>query len=358
MQLSRALVLVFAAMLAGCGGSSVVRLVDGRPEVGRFIGPEAYALYGRGASAEAQGDVTGALRAYQAAADADPESPEIWTRLGALRCREALSVALPELARAEAADPSFGPLHRERARCLLAHGRVTEALAASRRAVALDPEDLEASLVYASALERAGRSEEARLALRALTVSHPGAVGPWRALAGAARRAGDVGLTREAAERADRLSPSREPVTLGQVDAALLAGDMDAALRLSRRAHLASADIAVRAAALGLVDAARERGALVLGAEPANASARIAVAAAADLSGDTAALAGAMRRVPARSTAPSPLSRVLFAEVLARRVGVDAARAWLDALPETGSAGDDPVLAAAVERVRKRLATR
>jgi hypothetical protein len=114
----------------------------------------------------------------------------------------------------------------------------------------------------------------------------------------------------------------------------------------------------VRAAALGRAAEAREQAELVLGADPADTSARIALAAAADLAGDPAAVAAAMRAIPARGTAPSPLARLVFAEALARRVGPDAARAWLGPAWPDAPASDDPLLAATAARVRTALSPR
>lgn len=356
--------------LAGCAEPEVVRLVDGRPQAGRYISDYAYALYARGAEAEARGDAVNAVRAFQAAALQDPESPEIWTRLGALRCAtrapgEPPPEALEDFARAEAADGSFAPLHRERARCLLQHGRVPGALAASARAGALDPSDLETFVVRAQALQRAGEHDDARRTLRALTVTHPGAAAPWVALLELAAQTGDAALAHDAARRAGELGvlPPRaveaaEPA-LAAIDAALRAGRLDEARRLAERARLGQAELAVRAAALGRVALAREQAALVLGADPADASARIALAAAAELAGDTVALDGALRAIPRRHTAPSPLARLLFAELLGRRSGVVAANAWLG---PTGAvdpgAADDALLAATATRVRARLSRR
>lgn len=358
-----------APALAGCAEPEVVRLVDGRPQAGRYISDDAYALFARGAEAEVRGDVGNAVRAFQAAAIQDPESPEIWTRLGALHCSAARAPAEPppqamsDFARAEAADASFAPLHRERARCLLEHGRVQGALSAVERAVALDPSDPETFVVKAQALERAGKVDDARRTLRGLTVSHPRAGAPWVALLELGKRAGDVALVHEAARRAGERGVARafeaaEPM-LASIDAALRAGDLNDARRLAGKARLGEAELAVRAAALGRITLAREQAALVLGADPADASARIALASAAELAGDTAALDAAMRAIPRRHTIPSPLARLLFAELLGRRSGTDAARAWLGPTGANDpSAQDDALLAATAERVHARLARR
>jgi tetratricopeptide (TPR) repeat protein len=343
-------------------------MVDGRPQAGRYISEAAYALFGRGAEAEAAGDFPNALRAFSMAADEDPESPEIWLRLGALRCRMAPPAAPPpaeamaDFERAEHADPNYGPVHRERARCLAAHGQLDRAAAASERAVALDPDDASASILRAEVLEHNGAPKDAARVLRALLARRPRLVEGWTALLDLGKRTHDAALAAEAAAKLAALSPDRAAALqaevpaiapLAAVDAALRGGDLEAARRVAQKARIPWSEVAVRAALLGRPALAREQAELVLGADPRDASARIALAAAADLAGDPAAIAAALRMVPARSTAPSPLARILFAEVLARRVSVEAARAWLGAAPE--AAGGDPLLAEAAARLRARL---
>jgi NADH dehydrogenase/NADH:ubiquinone oxidoreductase subunit G len=145
---------------------------------------------------------------------------------------------------------------------------------------------------------------------------------------------------------------------LAEVDAAIERGDLAAARSSARHAHLPAAELAVRAAALGHADLARAQAALVLGADPASSSARVALAVAADLAGDAelfaTALDDAQAGVPAQ---PSPLARLLFAELLHRRAGRDAARAFLgpDDAKEATGAPADPLLVAVRKRVRARL---
>jgi tetratricopeptide (TPR) repeat protein len=364
-RVARALLLVAGAgaaalALAGCGTQTVVRIVDGKPEEGRFISPAAYAYYARGADAQARGDLGGAQRAFELAIAHDPASPEIWTRLGALRCATAPPPGVPRNAllafeRAGALDPGSGPLHRELARCLLARGDASSALVEAERALSLDPDDLATALVRADALERTGRLDDARWALRATAARRPTAAEPWLALLALARRTDDDALAREAEGHvAERGGVVRDPSPLAAVDAALQAGDLAGAQRRALQARLPGAEVALRAAAMGRAALAREQAALVLGADPADASARIALAAAADLAGDEAALGEAMRAIPRRVTPPSRLGRLLFAEVLGRRVGPGAARAWLG--PEVGPGSKDPLLAATEARVRGTLA--
>jgi hypothetical protein len=146
---------------------------------------------------------------------------------------------------------------------------------------------------------------------------------------------------------------------LAELDDALRREDLDAAHRHARRAHLPLAEIAVRAAALGRAAPARSEAELVLAADPADLTARIALAVAADLAGDAGVLAAALASIPpspAALTPPSPLAALLFAELLDRRVDGDAARAWLGAQPAAAAAPGDALLAAVSARVRARFA--
>jgi tetratricopeptide (TPR) repeat protein len=363
MRLTR-LALPAAIALAGCAEPTVTRIVDGRPEEGRFISGAAYALYARGAAAEAAGNLGSAVRAFEVAASEDPQSPEIWTRLGQLHCRAGAGGGLPlraaeAFSRAAAADPAYAPLYRERARCLLRFGDSSGALADAERALTLDPGDLDTALVRAGALERAGRDDDARRALRSVTARHPTASEAWRQLRELAARTGDAALARECAERIAALATEPAAVLpelspLAAIDRALVAGDLADARRRALKQRLPSAEVALRAVALGRSALAREQAELVLGADPADASARIALVAAADLRGDVAAVDALMRSMPRRSTTPSALARWLFAEVLRRRVSPEAALAWLG--PADAAAEGDPLLAATEKRVRAALA--
>jgi Tfp pilus assembly protein PilF len=337
---------------------------------GRFIPYEAYARYGRAAEAEARGDLDLALALYTRAADADPDSAEIWTRLGAVRCAIVgkRKPAEDAFERAEEIDSAYEPLWRERARCAAADGRLREALGYADQALALDPDRDEVVLLYASLLERTGRVEEAERLLAALVIQRPSSVPGWLARYELALRRGDrVGAERAARElrvRAPRLSAriaQEQPIfsPLAEVDAAIVKGDLAAARSSARHAHLPAAELAVRAAALGRAELARAQAELILGADPASSSARVALAVAADLAGDAALLATALDDAQAGVPAqPSPLARLLFAELLHRRAGRDAARAFLgpDDAKEATDAPADPLLAAVRKRVRARLA--
>jgi tetratricopeptide (TPR) repeat protein len=389
-----------AGGLAGCAGPTVVRVVDGREVLGRYISDYAYALYGRAAYEEAQrGQAAGAgdpgsdaearagrtaLAALEAAASEDGESAHLWAAIGTLRCRMPgadLEGAAAALERARGLDPEDPVVYREIARCRVTTAAATpdpararelrdEALAAAERAVRLDPDDVAAASVAASLLAGAGRAIEAQRLLRALTIRAPGSTEAWLALRAFARATHDDALAVRAARTARELSPrlaaeleAEVPALapLAEVDEALRRDDLEAARRHAQRAHLTLAELAVRAAALGRAASARAEAAVVLAADPADLSARIALAVAADFAHDPAALGAAMDAIPAPPAAltpPSPLAGLLFAELLYRRVDAGAAGAWLAALPAEGPVGaahDDALLLAVSARVRARF---
>ena len=393
-----AIVAIVAGGLAGCAAPTVVRVVDGRAIEGRFISEYAYALYGRAAYEEAKlgqgrgagrlaGDARAglaALAALEAAVSEDDASAHLWAAIGALRCRSPgadFEGANAALERARSIDPEYALAYREIARCRLNAAAATrdpakesalrgESLAAAQEAMRLDPDDIAAVSLAASLLSASGRAPEGLRLLRAVTIRRPGSTEAWLALHAFGRATHDAALTERAARKARELSPrlaaqleaeSPALAPLAEVDEALRRDDLVAARRHARRAHLTLGELAVRAAALGRADSARAEAAVVLAADPSDLSARIALAVAADLARDPAAIRAAMDAIPAPPAAltpPSPLASVLFAELLFRRVDGGAARSWLAALPaETPDrvAWDDTLFTAASARVRARL---
>lgn len=327
----RAAAVLVALALPGCAPSTVTRRIEGALVEGRFVHPAAYAAFAVGAAAEARGDDGEAALYFARALESDEDSPELWTRLGAVRCRvrprDAASDAATDDAfrRAEALDPSYAPLFLERARCERARGRPAAALAAAERALALDPESLEVATAHADALAAAGRADDARHALAAAALFFGRESAPPRPSAGG----------------------------LAAVDAALLAGDLAAARRRARGLGLDLAEVGARAAAWGRLPLAREAASALLGADPEHGGARLVLAVVADLAGDDALLATSTS--PARPRSASPLARLLYAELLARRVSLDAARAFASPLPDVPPA--DALTLRVRERVRVLLTT-
>lgn len=355
--------LIPALALTGCARPQVTRLVDGHELKGRFIDEQAYALFASAAEAEARDDLRAAQELYAAAARADEGSAEILARLGAVAC--ALGYA-PETSftAAEQLDPTYEPTHYERAKCHLLHGRLELALDASERARALDPDRPETARLRATVLERLGRADEARRELMAELARRPTSRAAWTSALELAERLGDRALAQYARSHrtalgehlaaGPRAGASGEP-PLADLDAALGRGEVDEARRLASRWHISRSELAVRAAALGRAAAAQALAEPVVRADPSDASARIALATAAELQHDDAALAVALGAISAAATPPSPLARLLFAELLARQVDANAAHAWLG--PGVAPSGAlDPLLHRIDQRVRAELA--
>jgi len=357
--------------LAGCGDPTVIRIIDGKPVEGRFIPYEAYAYYARGADFEAHGDSRAAVESYRAAVELDPKSAEIWTRLGATLCANDASPGSVDEAfeHAEDLDPSYERLYRERALCASSKGRVKEALTFATRSLELDPNRDEVVLLYASLLERTGDVKGAERALDELVITRPTSIKGWLARYELALRRGD----RFTAERTGRTLGQRAPSfaprvqaevpalsPLAEVDAAIGREDLEAARKAASHARLPAPELAVRAAALGRAKLARDQAELVLGADPSSTSARIALAVAADLMNDTNTLASALGP-PAgiAEVPPSALARLLFTELVARRAGREAAKAFYgtDLTPNAEPRPADPLLESVRSRVNARLAS-
>ncbi|WP_437719098.1 tetratricopeptide repeat protein [Sorangium sp. So ce448] len=357
---------------AGCAAPRVARSIDGQIIEGRTIAAHAYALYAIGAEAEARGDLATALEAYELAEDGDPDSADIWTRIGSVRCRlgrgEAAGAAFE---RARAIEPDYEPAYREQARCDLSAGRLEAALGRIDRAILLDPDRDDGALLRAEILRRLGRTDDARLALRALVVRRPWSTEAWRALHAVAVEAGDRAVAEQAARRLRELAAPGAAVLgrrmpsggrLSEVDEALVLGQLRRARRLARDADLTPAEVAVRAAALGRLGEAREQAELVSAADPASAEALVALAVAADLTGDLDALTRACDALDLSAAAggpavaPSRLARLLFAELLFRRVGRDAALTWLGPPLPPALVGGDALSQEVERRVHRELA--
>jgi tetratricopeptide (TPR) repeat protein len=385
-RLSRLLAAALLSLgVTGCAESGVVRVFDGREVLGPYISELAYAAYAEAEERAAHGEVAEAMSALQRAAQEDPGSVQIWTRLGAVSCLRSAagrgtSTVEGAFHRAESIDPRYAPLWRERARCHLRGEpdreqaatttpaeREAAALEASGKAVALDPDDVEAAAVRATLLLRNGRADEARRLMEALTIRTPTSAESFLALFDFGLAAKDEALAQRAGERVLALAPrlaSRVEAELpalrprARLDAALRDDDLPRAQRIALHARISSAELALRAAALGRVSLSRRQAEALAGADPADLSARVALAVAADLGGDLAALDASLRALPpalpgAAPPALSPLARLLFAELLERRLGPEAARLWLG--PGAALATDDALIEAVDRRVRARL---
>ena len=318
-------------------------MFDGVEVQGRFINDWAYASYARGVESEARGQHDGALHFYDEALAQDPESVELWTRVGAVRCRLDRPDWASAFSEAEELNPRYEPLWRERALCAKQRSDVPLALAHARKAVAADPHRAETVLLLVRLLDESDQSEEAERWLRSLAVSQPSSTNVWRAIRDFAQ--GRVpSLAAHAQGRLARLQPTAdapagapEPAAADPwrgVDDALVAGSLEEARTQLRNAHLDMRKLAARAILVGRPELAFEEAALRASADPGDGDAHVAWAAAADLTGKGQEAATILRnftslRTDAEQAQLSTTGSALLAELLVRHYGVEAASLWL-----------------------------
>ncbi len=362
----RVFITLLSTLLAsGCASyGSVTRMAGGHRIEGRFVADEAYAAYLRGVVFETEGQLDAAISAYTEATRHDPDSADLWTRIGALRCampgrpEDRSTDPWDAFRRALKLDPQYEETWTERARCFLRRGHLENAAEAARVAVSLDPERAEAAILLSLILERRGNVDEAKRWLDGLIAREPTSVEAHEAMVAFAARTQD----RERAEASEQalaeLRPARDqrrPLkrsrpSLSDVDAALTHGDLARARSLAVAGRLSSGALAVRAAAMGRVSFAQAQAELVLGADPTDGDARVAAAVAADLARDEAALFRALSGLPKSPSQLSALATLLMGELLGRRIGPVAQTAWMRAAGPVAIA-DDPLLSAVAQRM-------
>jgi tetratricopeptide (TPR) repeat protein len=292
-----------ALLLLGCRAApEVTRIASGRDASGGWISPDAYAAYLEGTIAEARGDEAGAARAYERTITEDPDAAEAWARLGALRCLRARTLADRAFARARSLAADLEDAWLAEAECELKRGNAARAVESAERALALGPNDPEASYALASALERAGQSERARRVRHALALE---------------RTFAPPLVNRDDSELA--------------VERALDRGDVTGARATARAARWAEAEVALRALGMGRPDLAARIAELSLVSDPGDSSARIAALTAADLEQQDETLARLLRPMPSDRIPPSAHAIELMEQLLSRRSGSEAARAWAEA---------------------------
>jgi hypothetical protein len=371
--------------------------MDGHVVVGKAIPPEGYAAFLRGALAEAAEQLPAALVAYTEAAAFDGDDPEVWSRLGEVRCK--LSATDPgadaAFARALAADAAYEPALEARARCRTLRGHASAARADEDRAASADPRAPRPQILLA---DRDGAGAEAsRARLIALTLQHGTDTAAWDALAawGAAHRDPDIlaralveiarlaptrkwelggravalagdGNLRQARQLAaalidapgDRSSGGEHPspasiplVARLAIDEALARGDADAARRRATSAHVGLDVVGGRALFLGNSTLARDMMDPVILADPEALGARMVRATASARLGDGEPFARTLDLVELRHAGASVAAEALlpFAELADEMASLDASRRVLGALQTSFLPGDTLVTSFAVE---------
>jgi hypothetical protein len=384
-----ALALLGTAGCSGCAHPWVVQRAYGGSVVeGRYVAPEAYAAFLRGAIAEAEERPVEAFRAYQDAAERDRGSPEPWTRMAEVRCSTgaAADAVAGERAvqHALALDPDYAPAWAARSACAAARGDGRAARAAAARAAQLDPRGDGANILLARSGDGAAAPADARAILVALTVTATDPVAAWNALATWAEAHGDVALwaralvdlVRVAPERRVAIARSAEALagagSLGEaravaaaaieagespwpsglalaarlaVDEAIARGDVMGVRRRATRGRLPLDEAGGRALLGGERALARDLVAANAAADPGAFGARLVLAVA-----DGGDLLGAAASVQPGDTPASPAALIAFGAALLHGTPPDDARAALAAAPRLPLvAGDDRVVRGAVE---------
>ncbi len=325
--LAAGLTLIVGVTTPGCAGTGpVVRVMDGHVMVGRYIREQAYAFFLAGALAEgatgAEGkpDLEVALGHYERAARLDPGEPEIWVRMGRVRCRldPGDPGASANIARALRIDPAYEPGAAAQAFCARLR---TNGGAAVELAEDVDDDVGLMSLAEPREPGAAPLLDEERRRVEALTLVHGDRVAAWLALAQWGTSHSDAALAARGMVGVARLAPRRwravaestialagdghlfaarevaaalfdakgdgraggEPgpvvsvplVARMALDAALLARDGATVRARSARAHLGLELAAGRAWAMGDAALARDLIALTARADPTNLEARL-----------------------------------------------------------------------------------
>jgi hypothetical protein len=293
---------VFGALVAACAPTPPVeRAYDGHVLEGRFVEPEAYAAFLRGAIAEESGNTKGAIVDYGAAAKLDSLGVEIWTRLGAARCAVDLHDPRADEAfgRALGLDARFGPAWDAKAKCAIARGdgaepgreKATREILVSLTQTSHEPVVAWNALsqwaqahgdvaLWVRALQSIARFDSSKrdeVARASEQLAGAGEIAEARAVAAAAFDAGE-----------QPLSESRHPLAarLG-VDEAIWRGDVGAVRVRASRARLSLDEAAARALLVGNAELARQLVATVVRADPSalGASLMFAVAEGRDVLG-------------------------------------------------------------------------
>jgi hypothetical protein len=399
----RALAVVLACAGIACAPlTPVERAYGGRVVEGEAIEPQAYAAFLRGAMAEADGDLPGALAEYERAAHLDPDSAEIWTRIGDATCRANPRDARADVAfaRAIALDSSSSTSARAlaaRSRCLLARGDVPGARSAARRATELDPAVDGANVLLATTAPP-GEDATTRAVLVGLTVTAREPLVAWDALARWARSRGDVVLWARALKESVRIAPARrddvaraaeelagagrtseargvaaaaadagETPLAGDhalaarlaVDEAIARGDAGDVRRRATRVRVSLDEAAGRALLAGQSALARKLAEALAEATPSAVGARLVLAAisrdapgAAYQAGSTAASTASGTSTATEASADAAF--VAFGVALLRATSPERARAALAAIGHVAIlAGDELVVRPAVDLVSR-----
>ncbi|HYP91428.1 MAG TPA: hypothetical protein VEQ59_24845 [Polyangiaceae bacterium] len=297
---------VLALLLGGAACSvldpPVARNVDGVVTEGRFIEPDAYALYTVAALREARGQWREALELYQRALSVDGRGPEVRTRIGAVACKlRQDALADRAFAAAGRAASDYGPLWFELARCRQRRADLAGAQSAALEALRLDPERFETSLLAADLAEQRG-DDALAWRLRDGLATHASSSAPvQRALLSAAIRA-------------------RQPARAARARGALA----DLAQRGASPPSEDGVAAALSALERGELTTAQREAERLLGADAGNGDALVIALLVADLQQDHRAFDALLSSFREMGTPASPQLLSHLATLLGRRVSAQA----------------------------------
>ena len=335
--------LVFLAAVGCAGRPEVVRVVDGRETPGRYVHPEAYARFLTGVVAEERGQLRVAEQAYASALQFDRRAVAILARLGAVVCAQpgGEQRARGIFGEALSRDDRYAPSYLERGKCAERAGDQAAAERDAREAMRVEPYDPDVTLLMSRVLEASGRGEQAAQYLDGYVQRFPEAVAMWGAALALAERRGDRVRAAQARGMLERTRDEAEararPSLTEQVDDALLRGDLEAAREHAVASSMGASEVAVRAAGLGCWALALEQAQLVLSADPGNPDAVAVWYASPEPSAKEGRLEPSIEsRILEEQRTPSKrrlsvLGALVLANGLRRRIGMDAANAFLSA---------------------------
>jgi hypothetical protein len=342
--------------------------------------------------AEASGDLRGALASYELTLRRDPRSPEVYTRIGEVRCRiDAHDHAADEaFAKALEQDPGYARAWAAKARCLTARGDAAGARESAAQASRLDPTADGANVMLAPPRDGPSNgSTRERLVALTMTAGEPQVA--WDALAAWAKAHGDVALWSRALRELVRADPRRREVIAGAaeelagmgalaearavaeasvdaadeplggtahalarrlaVDQAILSGVTDKVQHIASRARLPLDEAAGRALLAGSREMARSLAEFAAAGDPTARGARWVLAVCTGRE-----ILGAAQARP-DDVAPAAAAAVVYGAALADRGMAREGRETLAAFPWAIVPGDDRVVRAAVELVSRGVLT-
>lgn len=323
---------VFA--LLGCStDAGTVRVYDGRSVRGPYIDAETYAAYAQASYLEARGDVARAEAVFRQVLRRDPDSPGVWTRVGALACQSDLKRALEAFDSAADTGRPYAPAWIARAQCLYSQGHPALALRSAERAIELDPTAAQPNLLIAQIHRELGRPELAKAWLFAWVLMDLEAGANWRELSRHAELLNAPDLTallrarlEAGAERQSELDAAalarfnRDGVANAALEAAIDGDDADGVIELASAARLSNLEVAGLALERGAAGLASKQLWLLLRANPESGDAWALAVCAAAHAGDDRELQRLLRW-PATGRAEHPPALNCVGELLRWWVG-------------------------------------